>query len=177
MNFKKSENVPKIFTRRFDNMSQGPNTSRVDLVADAWTRGAIVTSSCCMTRRPPLPDLIVLHRRHTLVHCYIAAQYPGQGTAWGICALALALCGRKIQKFGVEAALSRVFIGKQRVPPGCCSPSRDTPSLQGQQYSGEARGETSTEQIKDQSFLPFSLNAFNLKNSLLSSGARGYQTF
>ena len=64
-------------------------------------------------------------------------QDPGQGTALGICA---ALCRRKIQKFGVHAALSRVFIGKQRVPPCGCSPSRDTLSLQGQEYSGEAAG-------------------------------------
>ena len=33
-------------------------------------------------------------------------------------------------------------IGKERVPLGCCSPSRDTLALQGQEYSGEGESES-----------------------------------
>ena len=94
-----------------------------------------MTSSCCMTTTAG-SDCAAQAAHSAQV------QDPGQGTALGICA---ALCRRKIQKFGVHAALSRVFIGKQRVPPCGCSPSRDTLSLQGQEYSGEAGEEYSGE--------------------------------
>ena len=103
----------------------------------------------CMTRRgrlwlqaaawPPLPDLIVLHTSSTACKDTNVLE---DSSALGICALWR--CRRKIQKFAVHAVLlSRVSIGKQGVPPGGCSPSRDTLSLQGQEYSGEGENESS----------------------------------
>ena len=175
MNFKKSENVPKIFTRRFDNMSQGPNTSRVDLVADAWTRGAIVTSSCCMTRRPPLPDLIVLHRRHiaTLVHCCISRtgnclrnMRAGTGAVWQE--------NTEVWSGGsVEQSVHWETEGSARVLftiQGHPQPSRTVILWGGKGWNIDRANKGSK--------LPsFSLNAFTSRILCLSSSARGYQTF
>ena len=120
----------------------------------SWLRmhdkeGAIVASSCCMTTTagsdcaallaPAYVDLHIGAYRRQCSNACKDTNVIQDSSALGICAHWR--CRRKIQKFAVHAVLlSRVSIGKQGVPPGGCSPSRDTLSLQGQEYSGGELG-------------------------------------
>ena len=65
--------------------------SRVELVADAWTKGAIVTSSCCMTTTTTAGSDCAPRHTSTLVH----------GSRTGNCLRNM--CRGKIQKFDVRA--------------------------------------------------------------------------